>query len=138
MDSTDPPKIAVAVREDLPVWQKLNVVAFLTSGIGTSDAELIGEPYVDGDERTHLCMLAHPVIVLSGDAAALARGLRRATERGLATAIYVEEMFATGNDADNRATVREVPTAELPLVGLAVVGSRREVDRSLDRLRPHR
>jgi Protein of unknown function (DUF2000) len=26
-------KVAVVVREDLPVWQKLNLTAFLTSGV---------------------------------------------------------------------------------------------------------
>ncbi|HEV8192628.1 MAG TPA: DUF2000 family protein, partial [Ktedonobacterales bacterium] len=41
-------KIAVIVRADLPIWQRLNMVAFLASGIATSEADVVGEPYEDG------------------------------------------------------------------------------------------
>lgn len=137
MDAVETPKIAVAVREDLATWQKLNVVAFLVSGMGTSDPSLVGDPYEDADGREYLRMLGHPVIVLTGDGAALRRGLRRARDRGLPTAVYIEPMFTTGNDVDNRATVRAVPTDDLAPVGIAVHGGRRSVDKALDRLRPH-
>jgi hypothetical protein len=130
-------KIAVAVRDDLAVWQRLNVVAFLTSGIGTDRPTLVGSVYEDGDGGTYLPMLAHPVIVLTGDGAAMNRALRRARERALATAIYIEAMFATGNDEDNRATVRSVSADRLEPVGIAVHGERRDVDRALDKLRRH-
>lgn len=132
-----PPKIAIAVRDDLADWQKLNVVAFLSSGIGAHAPHLVGDEYEDADGQGYLPMLGHPVIVLTGDAAAMRRGLRRARDRSLPTAVYIEEMFATGTDVDNRATVLEVATADLDPVGLAVVGSRRDVDRALDRLSPH-
>ena len=36
-------KIAIVLREDLAVWQKLNVTAFLTSGIVGSNEGLIGD-----------------------------------------------------------------------------------------------
>ena len=38
-------KISVVVREDLAIWQKLNVVAFLVSGVVGANPGLIGEPY---------------------------------------------------------------------------------------------
>lgn len=130
-------KIAVAVRDDLPVWQRLNVVAFLTSGLGTDRPTLVGAPYEDGSGGTYLPMLAHPVIVLTGDQEAMNRALRRARARSLATAIYIDAMFATGNDEDNRATVRAVASDDLQPAGIAVHGDRRDVDRALDKLRPH-
>ena len=37
-------KIAIAVRADLQQWQKLNVTAFLASGIAASTGEVIGKP----------------------------------------------------------------------------------------------
>jgi hypothetical protein len=37
-------------------------------------------------------------------------------------------MFATGNDADNRAAVRAVGTQALDLVGLGVRAGHRDVD----------
>ena len=40
-------KIAVLLRDDLEVWQRLNITAFLVSGIGQRNPEVIGEPYAD-------------------------------------------------------------------------------------------
>jgi len=44
-------------------------------------------------------------------------------------AIFIADLFATGNDRDNRAAVRAVRAAELDLVGLAVYGPRNAVDK---------
>jgi hypothetical protein len=41
-------KIAIVIRTDLEAWQKLNVAAFLSSGITAAFPECIGEPYCDG------------------------------------------------------------------------------------------
>ncbi len=46
-------KIALAVRDDLEVWQRLNVAAFLASGLGTARPDVIGDPYVDADGREY-------------------------------------------------------------------------------------
>ena len=47
-------KTAVVVRDDLPVWQRLNVTAFLVSGIvGGTPERVVGEPYVDADGQTY-------------------------------------------------------------------------------------
>ena len=46
-------------------------------------------------------------------------------------------MFRTGNDADNRAVVAALPPAALNLVGFAVCGDRRDVDKALKDLRLH-
>ena len=40
-----------------------------------------------------------------------------------------EEMFKTGHDLANRAAVRAVAAAALPLVGLAVYGPKNAVDK---------
>lgn len=54
MDGQDAPvrfdtKIAVLLRDDLETWQRLNVTAFLVSGLGTACPEVVGEPYEDAD-----------------------------------------------------------------------------------------
>jgi hypothetical protein len=121
-------KIAVLLREDLETWQRLNVTAFLASGIATN-AELIGEPYRDGDDVAYLPMFRQPVLVLSGNKAVLTAAHERAVRRGLPTAVFTAELFATGHDEANRAAVRAVPTAGLDLVGLAVHGPRNAVDK---------
>ncbi len=122
-------KIAVAVREDLAVWQKLNVTAFLASGIAGGVDGLLGKPYEDGDGNQYLAMLRQPVVVLAADAQTLSAACERACGRDLPMAIYTEEMFATGNDDDNRAAVRAVPAADARYVGIAVYGPRNAVDK---------
>jgi hypothetical protein len=43
-------KIAVVLRDDLAVWQKTNVTAFLVSGIAGTVDGVVGEPYRDASE----------------------------------------------------------------------------------------
>lgn len=130
-------KIAIAVRGDLETWQKLNVVAFLASGVAGGVGEVMGKPYEDGSGNRYLEMFRQPVLVFAGDAEALKQLHQRALSRGMATAVYTEELFATGNDDDNRAAVRAVPADDLDLVGLALYGPRNVVDKACKGLRLH-
>jgi hypothetical protein len=122
-------KVAVVVRDDLAAWQRLNVTAFLMSGL-TSQAgpEAIGEDYVDGDGRRYLPLLVQPVLIFETAADRLRTLRDRAERRGVPVAIYTADMFATGNDDDNRAVVRAVGTGALDLVGLGVRAGHRDVD----------
>src|SRR6266540_7215823 len=114
-------KIAVVLREDLAVWQKTNVTAFLVSGIAGTDPSVVGEPYVDGSGRSYLPMFRQPVLVYAGDAAGIRRTYERAVERGVdRLAIFTAELFATSHDEANRAAVAAVPSEELDLVGIAM------------------
>jgi len=106
-------KIAIAVRADLQQWQKLNVTAFLASGIAASTGEIIGKPYEDGSGNTYLELFRQPVVVYAATAATLSQAHQRALARPLPMAIYTMDMFTTGNDDDNRAVVRAVPAGAL-------------------------
>ncbi|HEV2675443.1 MAG TPA: DUF2000 domain-containing protein [Aliidongia sp.] len=130
-------KIAVALRADLPVWQKLNVTAFTVSGLAATDPAMVGEPYEDASGRLYLPMFRQPVLVFAGDAADLRRAYERATERGIRMAIFTEELFSTGHDEANRAAVKAVASADLNLVGLALRGDRKDVDKILKGLSLH-
>lgn len=130
-------KIGIVVRDDLAVWQKLNVTAFLASSVAGSVAETIGEPYEDGSGNEYLPMFRQPVLVYAADAEALGRVREAAVRRGLRTAVFTEEMFKTGHDADNRAVVRAVAAEELSLVGLAVYGPKNPLDKTLKGLTLH-
>jgi hypothetical protein len=131
-------KIAIAVQESLAAWQKLNVTAFLASAVAAADPEVIGEPYEDGSGNAYLPMFRQPVLVYAADGPAqLARVRALAVGRELATAVYIEEMFKTGHDEANRATVRAVAADDLPLVGLAVYGPRNAVDKVFKGLSLH-
>ena len=124
-------KIAVLLRDDLATWQRLNVTAFLVSGIAGTAPDLLGEPYEDADGTRYLPMFGQPVLVFADDREVLTAAHRRALERGTAVSVFTEELFATGNDADNRAAVRAVGRDKLNLVGLAVHGPRNAVDKIL-------
>ncbi|MFF5447572.1 DUF2000 family protein [Streptomyces sp. NPDC012888] len=130
-------KIAVLLREDLEPWQRLNVTAFLVSGLGTELPEVIGEPYADADGTPYLPMFRQPVLVFQGTKEALTTTHGRALARALPRAVFTSDLFATGNDRDNRAAVRAVPGNQLDLVGLAVYGPRNAVDKVLKGARMH-
>ena len=129
-------KIAVVLRDDLAAWQRLNVTAFLVSGLGTN-SELIGEPYRDADDNTYLPMFRQPVMVFEAASEVLAAAHSRALARGTATAVFTAELFGTGNDVDNRAAVRAVAADDLDLVGIAVYGKRNAVDKIVKGARLH-
>jgi hypothetical protein len=130
-------KIAVVVREDLATWQRLNVTAFMVSGIAARFPETVGEDYEDGSGQAYLPMFGQPVLVYVADGDALRAAHRKAVDRALDVAVYTEELFATGNDVDNRAAVRAVPTEKLALVGIGVHGGRNAVDKALKGLSLH-
>ena len=122
-------KIAVLLRDDLASWQRVNVTAFLVSGLGSVRPEVIGEPYIDAGGVTYLPMIRQPVLVLTADAAQLTVSHRRAVDRALDVSVFIDAMFTTTHDEANRAAVAAVPTAELPLAGFAVFGPKNAVDK---------
>jgi hypothetical protein len=80
-------KAAIIVRDDLAQWQRLNVTAFLISGvIGGAGEVLVGEPYQDADGRRYLPMLRQPVLVFEASAEELRTAHKRALARGLRVA----------------------------------------------------
>ena len=131
-------KFAIVVAEDLAAWQKLNVVAFLTSGVLSEDTALIGEPYVDASQVAYLPLCIQPIVVLEAPRDKLPTFLDRARTREARAAIYIEDMFATGHDAANRATVARYASNELPLVGIGVRSDRKVVDKIFKGAKLHR
>jgi hypothetical protein len=131
-------KAAVVIRDDLVTWQRLNVTAFLMSGLTAQAGPIaIGEDYEDADGRRYLPLLVQPVLVFEASGAKLTTVRERAERRGVTIAIYTREMFSTGNDEDNRAAVRAVATAELDLVGIGLRAPHRDADAVLRGLGRH-
>jgi hypothetical protein len=140
-DPLTPPfasKIAVVVRDDLEPWQRLNVTAFLISGVTFAHPELVGENYEDADGQQYLALLGVPVLVFEAAAETLRTARVRATQRGLPLAVYTRDMFTTGHDADNRAVVRVVSSGDLDLVGIGLHGPKNVVDKIVKGARLHR
>jgi hypothetical protein len=130
-------KIAVVLRDDLEVWQKTHVTAFLVSGIAGTVPGVVGEPYRDATGNEYLPMFVQPVLVYEADGDAMRRAYERAMSRGVTPAVYTRDLFATNHDEANRAAVSVVAADALDLVGIAVRAERKTVDKIVDRLRFH-
>jgi hypothetical protein len=130
-------KIALVIRTDLEPWQKMNVAAFLASGVAASYLECVGEPYEDASGNTYMPLIGQPILIYGADANGLARVLDRALTRGVQPALYTEEMFSTTHDAANRDAVRSVERQDLNLVGLSIRAERKTIDKIVDKLKFH-
>ena len=122
-------KIAIAVAEDLEVWQKLNVVSFLTSGIIGAAGDIIGEDYMDASGNVYNPLCIQPTVILKSSREKLTTFLLRAEKRNIPASIYIEDMFATGHDAANRETVQQYSTDQMPLVGIGMRAAKNDVDK---------
>lgn len=129
-------KIVVIIRDDLLIWQKLNVTAFLMSGIGGTQ-NIVGERYVDGDGVAYLPMSQQPIMIYSASSQELKDLLKKALTKEVKMTIYTEELFKTFNDTDNRAKVGEYKTDELNLVGIGMIGKKNHVDKMTKGLKLH-
>ncbi|MEK9967582.1 MAG: DUF2000 family protein [Ferrovibrio sp.] len=130
-------KIAIVVREDLAAWQKLNVTAFLSSGIAAAVPGCIGEAYVDAAGRRYGAMCGQPILVFAGTLTDLQKAHDRAADRDITIVPYVEAMFSTGHDAANRAVFAEGDVSAQAWAGLAFHGERKAVDKALKGLKLH-
>ncbi|WP_312806683.1 DUF2000 family protein [Agrobacterium cavarae] len=122
-------KIAIIIRDDLATWQKLNVTAFLTSGIVAQAPAIIGEAYRDAADNVYNPMSIQPIVVLAADQETLRTIQRRTLERNVAASAYIEEMFATGHDDANREVFARFTPDNAKLVGLALRSDKKIVDK---------
>lgn len=122
-------KIAIVIRDQLEQWQKLNVTAFMVSGVIGRNAEIIGEPYTDREGNVFNPLCIQPMIVLTADGETLRTIYRRALERGVRTSAYVEEMFSTSHDAANRTVFSQFGPDDANIVGLSLRAERKLVDK---------
>jgi len=122
-------KFAIVVADDLPVWKKLNVVAFLSGGVTSTSEVNTGEVYCDAGNHEYLPLCVQPIIVLKAPRNKLSTFVQRAQREEAKTSLYIEDMFSTGHDEANRETVRKYGTKDLPVVGIAMCGPKKLVDK---------
>ncbi|MGF9562362.1 DUF2000 family protein [Neorhizobium sp. JUb45] len=130
-------KIAIVIRDDLATWQKLNVTAFLTSGIVAQSPAIIGEPYRDAAGHVYNPMSIQPVVVLATDQETLRSIHKRALDHEVTTSAYIEEMFSTGHDAANREVFAQFGPEGAKLVGIALRADKKVVDKITKGARMH-
>lgn len=122
-------KIAIIIRDDLATWRKLNVTAFLTSGIIAQSPAIIGEAYRDAADNVYNPMSIQPIVVLTADQETLRTIHRRTLERNVTASAYIEEMFTTGHDEANREVFARFTPDNAKLVGLALRSDKKIVDK---------
>jgi hypothetical protein len=130
-------KIAVVLREDLPIWQKLNMTAFLVSGIAATPG-IIGENYEDASGNLYLPMFRQPVMVFGANTEQLRTVYERLMAQKLRFSIFTEDLFSTGHDEANRAAVKAVESNTLNITGLAVHENKKTVDAAFKGMSLHR
>lgn len=130
-------KIAFIVRDDLPAWQRLNVVAFLATGIASSAPEIMGAPYSDSLGRTYGNMSGQPMLIFQGELEKLQVVHRKALEREVTIIPYIHAMFSTGYDEANREVFMAADANNLDLVGLGIRGPKKVVDKIIKGLPLH-
>lgn len=131
-------KIAFIVRDDLPTWQRLNVVAFLATGIATAAPEIMGEPYVDAAGHPYGKLSGQPMLIFEADLAGLQKARRVGLERELTMLPYVFAMFSTYHDEANREAFLSEDPESMNLVGLALRGPKKAVDKATKGLALHK
>lgn len=128
-------KTVLVLHRDLAAWQAANVAAFLAGGLAGAHPHIVGEPYRDGGGKTYTPLIREPVFIYGATLEELRRTHLRALSRELVPAIYIEPMFATTNDADNRAAVAAAPADALDFVGVGVHGPRKTIDKIVNGLK---
>lgn len=125
-----PAKTAILLLDSLPSWKKLNVTAFLATGIGDASPEAMGERYRDGFGREYTRLFEEPIVVFTASLGTLQRALRVGHEKALVRSAYIEAMFQQSNgDAGRRVFQADEPES-LDLVGVALRGSRKDIDKA--------
>lgn len=131
-------KVAILVRNDLATWQGMNVVAFLATGIASAAPEIMGEPYVDAHGHRYGSMSRQPMLIFAADLAGLQAAHRVGLARGITMQPYVFAMFSTGHDEANRQVFLAEDPGNLNLVGLALRGPKKAIDKAVKGLALHR
>jgi len=131
-------KIAIVLSDDLLIWQKLNVTAFLASSVAIQFPETHGQPFVTASKSTFLPFLKHPILVYRAEGPdEVRKAFERAQERGLHLGIYTRSLFATKNEAENVAELARLTDQEHELVGIILYGENKQVDKALKGLKFH-
>ena len=128
-------KTVLILRPDLVAWQVANVAAFLAGGLAGNHPHIMGEPYRDGAGRAYAPLIREPVFVYGATLEELRRTHQRTLSRELVPAIYIEPMFTTTNDSDNRAAVAAAPADALDFVGIGIHGPRKTIDKIVNGLK---
>jgi hypothetical protein len=131
-------KIVLVIKNDLPTWQKLNVASFLASSIAIKFPETHGHEFVNDSNSTYLPFIKHPILIYKADTDdEIKRAFNRAKYRELHIGIYTEPLFSTKNEEENLIEISKCTDENQKLVGIALYGEIKRVNKAIDGLKFH-
>jgi hypothetical protein len=131
-------KIAIIIRDDLKIWQKLNVTAFLASALATGHPELHGSHLITASGNKYLPFLKQPMLMYKAEnIEQIQRAFKRARERELHLGIYSQPLFATMTEEENLKITASLTDDEQDLVGIIIYGDAKKVNKAVDGLKFH-
>ena len=131
-------KIVIIVRNNLKNWQKLNVTAFLAGAVAIEFPELHGRHLVTASGNNYLPFFKQPVVIYrANDIGQMQRVFKRAKERELNIGIYPAQLFNTMNEQNNLDETARHTDDDQDLVGLAIYGDSKKVNKAIDGLKFH-
>lgn len=92
---------------------------------------------MDAQGRRYGAISGQPMLIFAADLPGLQNVHRKGLERELTLIPYVHAMFATGHDEANRQVFRAEDADNLDLVGLALRGPKKAVDKAIKGLALH-
>lgn len=123
-------KTAILLLDSLPSWKKLNVTAFLATGISDASPDAMGERYRDAIGREYTRLFEQPIVVFAASQDLLRQALSIGHEKGLTRSAYISAMFEQSSGDAGRKVFREEKVECLDLVGIALRGLRKDIDKA--------
>ena len=128
-------KTALVLRTDLAGWQIANVAAFLAGGLMAPIPTWWASPTSTAPAASIAPWCANRCSSTAARSTSCAAPTSARCRGRLRPAIYIEAMFKTANDADNRAAVAAAPADALDFVGIGVHGPRKVIDKVVNSLK---
>lgn len=123
-------KVALVLREDLPVAHAVNASAVLALSLGGRIGDSLGRDGEDASGRTHSGLNVHPIPVLSASEEALKALLERASAADDVQLVSLNETARRSRDYEDYLTeLKAVPAEALEYLGVIVHGPRNKVSR---------
>jgi hypothetical protein len=128
--NTNVEKCAIVVDPELGAGLAMNTVAALSLSVGRFVHGIVGDDVKDGDGRSHTGVTAIPLPILKGDGAAMREIMLKSADR---SDVFVVDFTAIAQSSrsyeEYTRRTAELPTAELPFIGVAICGSKSAVNK---------
>ncbi|MFB7507311.1 DUF2000 domain-containing protein [Streptomyces broussonetiae] len=128
-------KVALVLREDLPMAHAANTSAVLALSLGGRIGEAIGRDGEDASGGVHPGLNTHPIPVLTASAEELNLLLERARTTDGVQLVSLTETARRARDYEDYLTdLKAAPAGDLEYLGVIVHGPRTDVSRLTRRL----